>query len=577
MSSTESAPIDTTSRTLAPRSKKSAILAGFATLLVVSCVVLAFWFSRNRDAAIADSNPSIARTPAATETKPSSEPGEKAPSEILHVEMSEDQQRSIGLETRKVILGNAPRMTNAPGRVAPNENQYAFITPRAAGVVRTVNAHIGQEVKAGDLLATIDSPEVGEARLDLYTKLQTLEIARSQAIWEETVYGNTIELLDLLRKQETPEEVHKSLEDRAVGMNREKLMTAYAEFLLARATLDRNTDLYSQKLITPKDFERVKASYDVAQATYQSLMDEMGYEVKLENTRAQQALKQAETAVRAARERLRILGVRPDGTEPPIQGGKVVGVDPDGTLAHQPSEGAPGQVDPQAILPQPTSTASASVAPVGAGPEQALIGAEAPVSTYSIWAPFDGTILDREMIVPGVAVDKQHRIFTMANLNTVWVEASVHEGDFAMLDLVRKRGGTLRFHSPAYPDRIFEGKVNYTGDLVEEQSRTVKLLAKAENPDRYLRPGMFVEVEVQSPRGKEALEVPTAALLIDGSRTYVYVRTGPDSFERREVKAEAPRDDRVTIQDGLADGDEVVIKGAFKLKALAKNFLASEE
>ena len=86
---------------------------------------------------------------------------------------------------------------------------------------------------------------------------------------------------------------------------------------------------------------------------------------------------------------------------------------------------------------------------------------EAPVSTYSIWAPFDGTILDREMIVPGVAVDTTHRIFTLANLSTVWVEANIHESDFDML--ARSRGGKIRFRSPAYPEREFEGEVIYTG------------------------------------------------------------------------------------------------------------------
>ena len=109
-------------------------------------------------------------------------------------------------------------------------------------------------------------------------------------------------------------------------------MTAYAQYRLAVTTFDRNRELYAQKLITTKQFEKVSADFEVAQATYQSLMDQMGYEARLANTRAHQALRQAETSVRAARERLRILGVKPDGTEPDVAGNKVVGVKPDGTL-----------------------------------------------------------------------------------------------------------------------------------------------------------------------------------------------------------------------------------------------------
>ena len=492
------------------------------------------------------------------------------------VRLSGSQQRSIGLRTGAVVFGEAPRVASAPGRVAPDENQYAFITPRAGGVVRSVTAHVGQEVKAGDLLATIDSPVVGEARLDLFTKLLTLEIAEAQAAWEETVFANTVELLDHLRRGESPEQVHDSLQDRAVGANRERLMTAYAQFRLARATLDRNRDLFNQKLITPKDFEQVVATFEVAQSTYQSLMEELGYEAKLDNTRAQQARQQADSSVRAARERLRILGVNPDGTEPRVERGKVVGVAADGTISPAPEAGPHDPSRPETVLPPREGIVEQALKPPGSQPAVASPSEGSPVSTYSIWAPFDGTVLDREMIVPGVAVDTAHRIFTLANLADVWVEASVHESDFEMLDRVRRQGGKIRFTSPAYPDRSFEGTMIYSGDLVEEQSRTVKLLARADNPDRLLRPGMFVEVEVLSPRAGEVARIPTSALLTEGSRHYVYVKVGPDRFDRRDVDSETPRGDEVTVRSGLGPGDEVVTEGGYKLKAMAVQLANAE-
>jgi Cu(I)/Ag(I) efflux system membrane fusion protein len=328
-------------------------------------------------------------------------------------------------------------------------------------------------------------------------------------------------------------------------------------------------------LITPKDFDRVNATYEVAQATYQSLMDEMGYKVKLENTRAQQALKQAENAVRAARERLRILGVKSDGTEPSVEGGRAVGVEPDGALASPSEEETPEATDPEKILAPHRKSRSAAATPpatpLGSEPKPT----EAPVSMYSIWAPFDGTILDRETIVPGVAVNTTHRIFTMANLETVWIEANFHESDFETLDGIRSRGGKIQFRSPAYPGRVFEGEVIYCGDLVEEQSRSVKLLAKAKNPRRSLRPGMFVEVDVFSPRANDVARIPASAMLTDGDRTFVYVRSGPDSFVRREVDAETPRDEEVAVRSGLKDGDEVVVEGGYKLKAMAVQLASS--
>jgi|GEM_PF-368176 len=489
------------------------------------------------------------------------------------VHLNAEQQNAVGLMTTKVTTGVSYDVLAAPGRVAPNEVQYAFITPRAPGVVRSVTARVGQDVRAGDLLATIDSPDVGTARLDLYTKLQTFDITRAQADWQERIYAATLELIGRLQKGETPEQIHSAFSERPVGDNREKLMTAYAQYRLAIATMNRNRDLFAQKLITPKQFDQVKADYEVAQAAYQSLMDQMGYQNRLANTRAQQAMRQAQTAVRAARERLRILGVKPDGTEPQIAGGKVVGVEKDGTLVASGAGEAPETETPETILPPQREFGAIAVEPPGAHPGLDQGSTDAPVSTYCIWAPFDGTILDREMIVPGVAVNTTHRIFTMANLKTVWVEANVHEGDFNML--ARSKKGKVQFRSPAYPDRVFDGEVIYTGDLVEEQSRSLKLLARATNPERLLKPGMFVEVEVLIPRDTTALTIPASALLTEGDRSFVYIQTGPDRFERRDVHAEAPRNDMVLIQDGLQVGEAVVVEGGYKLKSMAVQLASS--
>lgn len=496
-----------------------------------------------------------------------------APPQREVVRLGVDQQRAVGLRTERVTSGISYDVLTAPGRVAPNETQYAYITPRAAGVVRSVNAHIGQEVRAGDLLATIDSAVVGEARLELYTRLQALEVARDRAEWQEKIYGNTLDLVDALQKGESPEEIHRRFKDRAVGENRERLMTAYAQYRLGIATIERNRELFAQGLITPKQFQKVNADFEVAQATYQSLMDQMGYEARLANTRARQAKQQAEAAVRAAQERLRILGVKPDGTEPEVADGKVVGVRPNGTLPAS-EEAEPAAQKPETILPPAQGKGKPAVKPVGAQPDPDPKPAEAPISTYSIWAPFDGTILDREMIVPGVAVDTAHRIFTIANLSTVWVEASVHEGDFNML--ARSRGGKVRFRSPAYPGREFEGEVIYTGDLVEDQSRTVKLLARAQNPERLLKPGMFIEVEVLSPQPEPAEHIPASAVLTQGDRTFVYVRTGPERFERREVIVGTGYGGQVVIRRGLEPGEEVVVDGGSKLKALSVQLAGAE-
>ncbi len=482
--------------------------------------------------------------------------------ELRPVTLTPAQQEAIGLRVASASAGVIHDLLRAPGQVVPDESRFAFITPRAAGVVRSVAAHIGQDVKAGDLLALVDSSEVAQSRLELVSRLQDQEIAQARADWQQKVYSATTQLLGLLRQELPPDEIQRRLDRQAVGENHERLLTAYAKFRLADAMYDRSTVLRAGDAVSVEKHQMNRAEFEAAAATYTALMDSVGFHEQIENARAQQVLKQSETAVRVARERLRVLGVRPDGTEPMVRQGKVQGVQPDGSL--------PPATDP---APAAVATGGDVVTPVGshggALPEHPD---HLPIGTYAIWAPFDGTVLDRELVVPGVYVDTAHRIFRVADLSKVWIQVKVPESQFGKL--AGQRGGTIRFTSPAYPDRVFEGRVLYTGDLVDESTRAIQLLAEADNADRLLKPGMYVDAEVVAPATTQAVFVPRAAILTDEDERFVYVRTGPDRFERRVVRLGPADGDRIAVLQGVRADDVVVVEGAFKVKAAAERALA---
>jgi Cu(I)/Ag(I) efflux system membrane fusion protein len=485
------------------------------------------------------------------------------------VTLSRPQQEAIGLRVETAALGVATDVIDAPGQIVPDESKFAYITPRAAGIVRAVGVRIGQDVQAGSLLAMIDSSEVAKARFDLYTCDQELAIARTEAEWAKTTYENTHELVALLRKEKglDPEQVQAKFKDRPLGGNREQILTAYVDFRHKSWELIRVKDLYDKKVMTPKQYQQVQADYESARATYEGLLDHMEYSNRLANLRAQQALQRAETALRVAREQLRVLGVRPDGTEPEIKDGKVVGVLADGTLLSEPGKTAEAP-KPSEILPEGRDKDESPVMPVGAATDADPDSKDLPVSAYAIWAPFDGTILDREQIVPGVYVNTTHRIFILADLSSVWIEVWIHESRFGALS--RSRDAAVVVSSPsAYPDRRFAAEVIYTGDLVDDKTKTIKLLARAANHDRALKPGMMVKVALHLKGSRQAVVVPDAALVTEGDHNIVFVQTAPERFERRPVVTGPSDSEKVAILSGLEPGDKVVVAGAFKLKAKA--------
>ncbi len=440
------------------------------------------------------------------------------------VQLARSQQEAIDLETEASLGGVLNEAIRAPGQVEPDETQYAFINPRAAGVVHSVAANVDQEVAAGDLLATINSPDVAQAKLELVVAIQNLEVARTQAEWQEQLYGATRDLLSMLEAGLSPEQIEKNLADRAVGRDFGRLMTAYSKFLLARSAHDRRAALRADDAVSLETHQQAQAEYQAARASFEAMMDGVAYQAKRDHTVAFQGLEQAVTATRVARERLRVLGVPPDSRE-------------DDTISR----------DEDPAL-------------------QSGKSASEPIGLYPIRAPFDGTILDRELVVPGVAVDPTHRIFTVADLSSVYVRVKVHESEFGTQ--VDQDEGRLRFTSPAYPDEVFEGRVLYAGDLVDEKTRAIQLLARADNPDRQLKPGMFVEAKVISPQSTPVVYVPPSAILSDGEDQIVFVRTDAEHFRRRVVRTGTGDDTRVPVLEGLEAGEPVVVQGAFKLKAV---------
>jgi multidrug efflux pump subunit AcrA (membrane-fusion protein) len=465
------------------------------------------------------------------------------------VALSRERQQALGVMTAEVRSGPVAEIFSAPGQIMPDEARHAYITPRAPGVVRSVHVQIGQQVEEGELLAQIDSQRVADARLNLINALQQLEIARARLNWRETTYSNAIAMLEALEQGMPPEEIQEQFADRPVGKTREELLRAYAQYHLSGYEENLYENLRDKDAVAPARYRVEQAEFGVDRAVYRSLMDRMAFEETLEYTLARQRLREARTSVKVELETLRVLNA---------SAGEILDRFESGQLTRDAPERPP--------LETLSMTAEAAVNPSRDLAE--LRRSEGtPVSTYDIRAPFAGTILERGRVVPGVVIDGREQLFTMADLGEVWVEAHVHEGDFFMLR--KAKGGSVRFTAAAYPGRVFEGTVLYTGDLVDEKSRTIRMIAEARNPDRLLKPGMFVEIRVQAGEPRELPLTPSSAILTEGDEHFVFVQVGPDRFERRVIQTGRRNEEEgvVAVLDGLDPGDRVVVAGAFELKA----------
>lgn len=191
------------------------------------------------------------------------------------------------------------------------------------------------------------------------------------------------------------------------------------------------------------------------------------------------------------------------------------------------------------------------------------------VGRLPVRAPIAGTIVEKHAVA-GEMVEPGRDLMLLSDLSSVWVWANVQSRDLAALLAAEKRGPVpVEVTVSAYPDRPFEGALDYVGATMNEQTRTVKVRATVANPDLALRPGMFCEVSISTGNGQaeEVLAAPRAAVMSDEGKSFVFKHWKDDFFVRQDIRKGREFFGMVEIREGLKAGDTIVAEGAFLLKS----------
>jgi membrane fusion protein, heavy metal efflux system len=186
-------------------------------------------------------------------------------------------------------------------------------------------------------------------------------------------------------------------------------------------------------------------------------------------------------------------------------------------------------------------------------------------ANFSVPAPISGIVLTRAANL-GLVTNMSQELFTVADLSTVWVMASINEKDFSTIHV----GAAAVVTAPAYPGRVWKGRVVYIQPQVDLNTRTAQARIQVANRDESLRLNMYTDVAFMSAGGKD-LAVPESAVQAIGEKQYVFLRVSDSegSFAVRQVKLGPASNGFCPVLDGLKLNDEVVKEGSFILKAEA--------
>jgi membrane fusion protein, heavy metal efflux system len=177
----------------------------------------------------------------------------------------------------------------------------------------------------------------------------------------------------------------------------------------------------------------------------------------------------------------------------------------------------------------------------------------------TIYSPISGTVVQRK-IGPGQFVNSgsSDPVFVIGDLSTVWLIAFVRESEAALVSV----GQEILVNVIALPNHPLTARINYVAAAIDPNTRRLLVRATIDNKDRLLKPEMFANVTIYSPGDHPAPAVPKQALIYEADQVRVWVAHDDKSVELRQIKTGLVNGDFVEVLSNLKPGERIVTRGS---------------
>ncbi len=410
-----------------------------------------------------------------------------------------------------------------PGKIAYDASNKVELRAAVDSIVTQALVKPGQKVQAGDELLILTGPEVGQARNAIDRAIAKLDLAKSEYLWIERTHENLLELIGVLNERPSVENIKAAFAAKTLGEHRDAILTAYSKYLLARKSLERGSNPVSRGVIPGRLMDERTSDLEITEARFFGLIEESKFQ-------SQQDLAIAKLNLEAAEKELRIC-----------------------------------QESLEALLGSNMQTEAAKDQRKLSAPKEMIAQDERPStgSLFVLQAPRDGRIVELHASNSTRFVAGEVML-VLADTSSVWVEAMIPQRDIQSLDWLTDPNISVTV--PGL-NKTLSATVRFSDSTVSPSTNAVSLIAKLDNPDRALRPGMFGWVRVPIAKPKRCVVVPASAIQRDDQATFVFVDEGNGRFRRVNTLVGRESDGWIEIESGLNEGDNVVDQGAFFLKS----------
>lgn len=176
-------------------------------------------------------------------------------------------------------------------------------------------------------------------------------------------------------------------------------------------------------------------------------------------------------------------------------------------------------------------------------------------------SPISGEVVKNDIVVGQYQKSDATPVITIADLDIVWVVARVKEKNIGQISPQDQ----VQVFTESMPEKPIRGFVDYIGNIMDEQTRSVEVYIECENHTKLLKSGMFVTASFEH-KMVNAIIIPSTAVLQDGDKSFVYVQVGKNKFSKKQVVISSSGDENMIVKKGLESNDVIVAEGGIYLR-----------
>lgn len=434
----------------------------------------------------------------------------EAPAASDTLKMSEGKFQAGSFESLPALLKDIQHVHTVPGRLRYDQTKRVNVKAPMDGILSDLLVSTGDHVACGDLIAIIRSSEIGQARANILKCQKELCLAQQILQREQLLAKNLKQLSIMLDQGQTSNQIEAAIADLALGAYRQEILSAYSKMRLAEELIAKLRPLVDEGAVAGRIVREREAERQLAETSFRTARDQADFAIDQSKLKAEADVSEAQRQLNLAWQSLETL------------------------LGYKENR------------------------------DTVNLGNEESLSRLEVRAPFDGSV-ESQGFANNERVMRGDSLIVLANTESLSVEANIRESDWSAVGI--DTGTQISVIVPALGDREFTAKVRYFGREVQADTNAIPLVARIDNSEGLLRPGMFVRVAVPIGQPRQALAIKPESVLQHENQEFVFLDLSGGEFKKVNVTTGQASDDWVEVTQGLSPGQLVVTNGTFLLKS----------